>query len=57
MVKVCLVLIFIAIALYLPPLALFILILASGKIGVWPAIIYMFLISGIYAIKNRGKNE
>jgi len=52
MSTICIILIAIAVGLCCPPLALFILILAAGVIGILPAIIYAFVISGIYAVKK-----
>ena len=51
-----LVLIFIATAIYLPPIALFILILMTEKITIFPAIIYMFIAGMGYYIKNNGED-
>lgn len=55
MVTISIIMILIAIALYLPPLFLIMLIVVAPKFGITPVIIYMFLISIIYAIKRRGK--
>lgn len=55
MVTISIIMILIAIALYMPPLFLIMLIIVSPKFGIAPVIIYMFLISIIYAIKRRGK--
>jgi len=55
MVTISIIMILLAIALYLPPLFLIMLIIAAPKIGIAPVIIYMFGISIIYAIKRRGK--
>jgi hypothetical protein len=55
MVTISIIMILLAIALYLPPLFLIMLIVASPRFGIAPVIIYMFLISIIYAIKRRGK--
>ena len=49
---ICIILIAVAVGLYLPPVALAILVIASPVITIYPAIIYMFVISGVYAIKN-----
>ena len=55
MVTISIIMILIAIALYIPPLFLIMLIIVSPKFGIAPVIIYMFLISIIYAIKREGK--
>ena len=55
MVTISIIMILLAIALYLPPLFLIMLIVVSPRFGIAPAIIYMFVISIIYAIKREGK--
>ena len=55
MVTISIIMILLAIALYLPPLFLIMLIVASPQFGITPAIIYMFLIAFIYKIKRDGK--
>jgi ABC-type dipeptide/oligopeptide/nickel transport system permease subunit len=55
--KISIIMVLIAIALYIPPLFLFILLLASTKVGFIPAIIYMYVIGGVYWWKNRGEKK
>lgn len=52
----CLVLVFLATAIYLPPIALFMLILMAEKITIFPAIIYMIVVGICYYLKNNGED-
>jgi hypothetical protein len=55
--KISIIMVLIAIALYCPPLFLFFLLLCSGKIGFIPAIVYMYVIGILYYFKNRGNKS
>lgn len=55
MVTISIIMILLAIALYLPPLFLIMLIVVAPKFGIAPAIIYMFFIAFVYKIKRDGK--
>lgn len=51
--EICIAIISIYIGLYYPPLAIAIMLLAIEKIGIVPIIIYAFVISGVYWVKNN----